>query len=537
MGRNVRKANRIRNELKQEFRLHRCLFHHYDVIDFVVFEFGMRVTYLVSRVLCMLVIPLLLASIYDQFLFYDEIATPYSGLIYMHIWLSFLLVFSIIFEVGALLYVAVTLPTCDLVYESVVPWYFKVMWFMYNAIYVNILSCGAMYSIFQLKSKIGLQYYYFLMICAYAGIHCGTTAIPSRMGHLMHPFSLTLFHIFFTAIYQYGGGTDPTGARYVYDRMDWNYKIESILVAIFWCFLTLFFHVSLVFSSWTRRKLFRRLRKGKEAIINYDPDDASSVCSVDQDGDFYPEGTSPRIWIEDIPGDPSGHKRVIVDSSPPHRHGPGQYVFHEVYRDPSYPGEKRKRLILEKSPAAPSGRRYCFAPADGLGGPPPYFKPKGLYSESRGNQEKAYICHPEISPDGKSMIFTCMPENVRRPECHHCEDERRGDRAEVHKQCGYPNYPQSKLHSFVMSQPLPEPVVCPRSNYEGCRLNSVDTQHSSFTPSKRHDRNISDDERSGSCVSRPKKSNQKKGDVPEKETKDIQTYFTSAPEEHGTVIW
>ncbi|XP_013095471.2 uncharacterized protein LOC106078926 [Biomphalaria glabrata] len=537
-----RRANKIRDDLKKEFRLHRCLFHHYDVIDFVVFEFGMRVTYLVSRVLSMILIPLLLASIYDQFLAYEDTATPYSGLIYMHIWLSFLLVISVLFEVGALLYAAVTLPTCDIVCQSAVPWYFQVMWFMYNAIYVNIMSCGTMYSIFQIKSKIGLQYYYFLMICAYAGIHCGSTAIPSRMGHLMHPFSLTLLHIFFTAIYQSGGGTDPTGAHYVYEKMDWNYKIESTLVAVFWCFLTLVCHIVLVFSSWTRRKMFRHLRKGKEALINYNPDDASSACSVDQDGVFHEKGESPRIWIEDIPGDPTGHKRVVVDSSPLKRsYEPKQYIYHEVYRDPSYPGEKRKRLILEQAPSPHSGRRYCFAPADPAGGPPPYYQAPDI--DHHPKQEKGYICHPEVSPDGQSMVYTCRPEQPRRPECYHCAEERRWDRAEVREQV-YAMNPQERPHSFVFSQrpterrdtpqtftlcqgfQEPEPIFTQRGGYDGVRLNSVDTQ-TSMPYSKQPDSGAEDDQ--SSCLSRKKPK--------AKEVRDSQTYTLSQPEAQGTLIW
>ncbi|CAL1527751.1 unnamed protein product, partial [Lymnaea stagnalis] len=120
--------------------------------------------------------------------------------------------------------------------------------------------------------------------------------------------------------------------------------------------------------------MYRRLRKGKEAFMNLDPDDDSSVCSVDQDGDYNYDQPSPRIWIEDIPGDPSGHKRVILETSPARkkRFNDPPVVFHEVYRNPAYPGERRKRLVLEPPAPAHDHPRYCFAPAEPCGCPPPY---------------------------------------------------------------------------------------------------------------------------------------------------------------------
>ncbi|KAH9500022.1 hypothetical protein Btru_076181 [Bulinus truncatus] len=172
----------------------------------------------------------------------------------------------------------------------------------------------------------------------------------------------------------YGGGTDPTPATYTtaWTGIDRVHPSGYILVLSD----PLLPRKPGLLSSWTRRKLFRRLRKGKEAIINYDPDDASSVCSVDQDGDSHPEGTSSYL------------DRVIFLASfqvtsvssltlHPHRDtGPASMCFNEVYRDPSYPGEKEEAHFGEE-PSRPSGRRYCFAPADGLGGPP-RTSPKGL---------------------------------------------------------------------------------------------------------------------------------------------------------------
>ncbi|XP_005092289.2 uncharacterized protein LOC101861644 [Aplysia californica] len=308
LGKCLRKINTIpsaEDTDKRSFQVKDCLFHHDDLTDFTVFEFGLRVVYTVWRALCS---PLLLLLTYSEWAElvtdFTPSATPYAALSYMHVWLVLLLTVSGFVDALVLTVSLKTTTTSDLARQVKMPLGFILIWALYNTVCANVLSCLLMYIVFLDTAIVHSSVFYLCMaLSGYTVIHVATTSIPSRVEHCLQPVLLTLLHVCFTAVYQAIGGSDPQGNNYVYRGMDWGgNSLKAFLVALAWLTLTFISHLLVVACSKLRRATFRYLRvrrgQGQETDSNKDPLPETAR-----------QPSPPEFWVENLP---HGHKRLHV---------------------------------------------------------------------------------------------------------------------------------------------------------------------------------------------------------------------------------
>ncbi|BFZ05150.1 hypothetical protein BsWGS_08189 [Bradybaena similaris] len=267
----------VRQELQKEFNANRLWLNHYEFVDFTVFEYGQRTQYLQWRMFSILITLLLTAHVFFPGIQVMHSAAPYSKFIYMHFWLSMLLLLHSLLELLILTWTYFRIPSPVLVRIHHTPWYFKLIWLMYNVLYPNILSCNVMYYavIKDMEVHMGESRLFVALLASFAGIHISVTAIPSRLAHIVQPLLFNGLHIAFTYAYQMNGLTNHLGHNYVYLEIDWlNSRMSAVCCSLVWLLVTSCCHILIVCCCWYRRLVYRGKRtKSAKPIYGFSPED------------------------------------------------------------------------------------------------------------------------------------------------------------------------------------------------------------------------------------------------------------------------
>ncbi|CAG5121921.1 unnamed protein product [Candidula unifasciata] len=320
----------VRKELLKEFNANRFWLNHYEFVDFTVFEYGQRTQYLQWRVFSILITILLTAHVFFPGIQATSPATPYSKFIYMHFWLSTLLILHSLLELIILIWTYYRTPSPILVRMHHTPWHFKLIWLMYNVLYPNILSCNVMYYavIKDMEVHLGESRLFVALLASFAGIHVSVTAIPSRMAHILQPLLFNVLHISFTYLYQLNGFTNHLGQNYVYTEIDWlNSRTSAACCAGMWLLVTCCCHILMVCCCWYRRLVYRGKRtKSARPIYGFSPEEYYPFTEKEEHFNHF------ELPAPDKETAAAGEVPEAMAEESPHLKAPRHYSPHMSYR-------------------------------------------------------------------------------------------------------------------------------------------------------------------------------------------------------------
>ncbi|XP_044013735.1 protein rolling stone-like isoform X2 [Aphidius gifuensis] len=171
----------------------------------------------------------------------------------------------------------------NLKYDKIV----KLYWFFYTVTLTLAIGVTASYWILVYNPKYHSIDPLNIMIhvCNSILIICDfiVTNVPLKYRHFWWSISIILIYIIFTIIYFIAGGTDKRGKHCIYDAMDWNKPIKTILLTGGAIICLIIVHCLLCYLTIIKERLYSYCENNKnhELPINYHNNDMEKFHSIE----------------------------------------------------------------------------------------------------------------------------------------------------------------------------------------------------------------------------------------------------------------